>query len=42
MTKSQINKFRNHASIAMIKSKGKTDQWFSFGVVKCGDVLKNK
>ena len=41
MTKSQtLNKFRNHPSIVMIKTKKKIDQCFSFGRVTYDDVLK--
>ena len=35
-----LNKFRNHPSIAMIKSKRKTDQCFSFGPVTYDHILK--
>ena len=35
-----LNKFRNHPSIVMIKSKRKIDQWFSFGLVSFDDLLK--
>ena len=34
------NKFKNHPSIIMIKSKKKNDQCFSFGPVTYNDVLK--
>ena len=37
-----LNKFRNHPSIVMIKSKRKTDQCFSFGPVTYDDKLKKK
>ena len=38
-----LNKFRNHPSIFMIKSKRKIDQCFSFGPVTYDDILnKNK
>ena len=35
-----FSKFRNHASIIMIKNKKKDDQIFSFGPVTYDDVLK--
>ena len=35
-----LNKFRNHPSIVMIKSKIKIDQCFSFGPVTYDDILK--
>ena len=35
-----LNKFRNHPSIIMKKSKTKADQCFSFGPVTCDDILK--
>ena len=35
-----LNKFRNHPSIIMIKNKRKTNQCFSFGPVRYGDILK--
>ena len=35
-----LNKFRNHPSIVMIKSKRKIDQCFSFGPVTYDDILK--
>ena len=34
-----LNKFRNHPSIVMIKSKMKIDQCFSFGPVTYDDIL---
>ena len=36
-----LNKFKNHSSIFMTKSKRKIDQCFSFGPVTNDDVLKN-
>ena len=38
---SALNKFRNHPSIVMIKSKRKIDQYFSFGPATYDDILKN-
>ena len=35
-----LNKFRNHPSIVMIKSKRKIDQCFSFDPVTYDDILK--
>ena len=35
-----LNKFRNHPSIVMIKSKRKIDQCFSFGPVTYDNILK--
>ena len=40
--KNALNKFRNHPSIVMIKSKRKIDQCFSFGPVTYDDILKKK
>ena len=37
-----LNKFRNHPSIVMIKSKRTIDQCFSFGPVRYDDMLKKK
>ena len=38
---SALNKFRNHPSIVMIKSKRKFDECFSFGPATYDDILKN-
>ena len=35
-----LNKFRNHPSVVMIKSKRKINQCFSFGPVTYDDILK--
>ena len=37
-----LNKFRNHPSIVMIKSKRKIDQCFSFGPVTYDDIYIKK
>ena len=37
-----LNKFRYLPSIAMIESKRKFDQYFSFGPVTYDDILKKK
>ena len=37
-----LNKFRNHPSIVMIKSKRKIDQCFSFGPVTYDNILKKR